>query len=383
VVEGTRKLNPRILFVSAADWAFRTNRFSLAKWLVERGAKVGVICPEGNLQKEFAEAGLEVFPISFSREHISILGILRAAKSIRQISHQFNADVLHCVSVRCVLLGWLALWGTRIKPRIINHIIGMGSVFSGQTRDLKSKCLRKGVGLCLRQAFKGQGVINVFQNRDDELMWRKKANLKKNQWARLPGSIAWKEASMPEPKTDCFRILFVGRMLEDKGVRELIEAWCVVKAEDVSVELVLCGDVDSGNPTSLSLAEINTLTNTPGCRWLGRCENVMEQMAKANLVVLPSYREGLPRVILEAGLANRAVITTDVPGCREVVEHGRSGLIVPAQNVNALVNAIRELRRNETKRLILARGLSERVKTKFSDEVNNPRWWELYTRTLG
>ena len=105
------------------------------------------------------------------------------------------------------------------------------------------------------------------------------------------------------------------------------------------------------------------------CVWMGRIENVLEEMTAANLIVLPTYREGLPRVILEAALANRAVITTDVPGCREIVEHGKSGLLVPPRDVGALAESIEVLLDDVVRRSDLASGLQERVKQEFSDAV--------------
>ena len=117
-----------------------------------------------------------------------------------------------------------------------------------------------------------------------------------------------------------------------------------------------------------------------GCVWLGRVDNVLEEMTAAHLVVLPSYREGLPRVILEAGLAARAVITTDVPGCREIVEHGKSGWLVPPHDVAALAKSIEMLRDYVVRRTDLGAGLRERVKQKFSDAVVHPRWRDLYQR---
>ena len=195
---------------------------------------------------------------------------------------------------------------------------------------------------------------------------------------RLPGSIEWKEVAVPEPKTDMDRIIFVGRMLEDKGVRELFAAWKQVCSRGVKVGLILCGDVDIGNPRSLSREDLENMADEKDCVWLGRIGNVLEEMTAANLIVLPTYREGLPRVILEAALANRAVITTDVPGCREIVEHGKSGLLVPPRDAGALAESIEVLLDDVVRRSDLASGLQERVKQEFSDAVLHPRWWDLY-----
>ena len=367
----------RILFVSAADWAFRGHRLSLAKWLIQRGATVGVICPEGDERAILESAGLEVYTMDWTRERVSLVETWRAAREIRRVAKTFEPDVVHCVSVRCVLLGWLASWGGR-SWRLIHHVIGMGSLFSENPSGLKTTGLRALVEWGLKCAFRTNNTVTVFQNQDDEAFWRKRAGLGESQCVRLPGSIEWKEVAVPEPKTDMYRILFVGRMLEDKGVRELFAAWKQVCSRGVKVELILCGDVDIGNPRSLSREVLENMADKKDCVWMGRIENVLEEMTAANLIVLPTYREGLPRVILEAALANRAVITTDVPGCREIVEHGKSGLLVPPRDAGALAESIEVLLDDVVRRSDLASGLQERVKQEFSDAVLHPRWWDLY-----
>ena len=363
--------------MSAADWAFRVHRLSLAKWLIQRGATVGVICPEGDERAILESAGLEVYTMEWSRERVSLVETWRAAREIRRVATTFDADVVHCVSVRCVLLGWLATWGGR-SWRLIHHVIGMGSLFSENPSGLKNTALRALVEWGLKCAFRANSTVTVFQNQDDEAFWRKRAGLGESQCVRLPGSIEWKEVAVPEPKTEMVRILFVGRMLEDKGVRELFAAWKQVCSRGVKVGLILCGDVDIGNPRSLSREDLENMADEKDCVWLGRIGNVLEEMTAANLIVLPTYREGLPRVILEAALANRAVITTDVPGCREIVEHGKSGLLVPPRDAGALAESIEVLLDDVVRRSDLASGLQERVKQEFSDAVLHPRWLDLY-----
>ena len=149
MAEGTGKLNPRILFVSAADWAFRAHRLSLAKWLVAQGATVGVICPPGDAVADLEAAGLVVFPMKLSRDKISASETLAAAKAVREGAQAFRADVLHCISLRCVLFGWLAMRGVRERPRVVNHVIGMGSLYSDEARSMKLRLLRGGCLWCL------------------------------------------------------------------------------------------------------------------------------------------------------------------------------------------------------------------------------------------
>ena len=379
MAEGTGKLNPRILFVSAADWAFRAHRLSLAKWLVAKGATVGVICPPGDAVAELKAAGLVVFPIKLSRDKISASETLAAAKAVREEVQAFRADVLHCISLRCVLFGWLAMRGVRDRPRVVNHVIGMGSLYSDEARSMKLRLLHGGVDWCLRRAFRAPDATTVFQNHDDLNWWRDHAALTENQLACLPGSI---DTALAKASTDAdgppWRMIFVGRLLKDKGVAELMKAHAALCARGMAVELALCGDVDAGNPKSFTCTKAEEFGSADGCIWLGRRDDVLEQITASHMLVLPTYREGLPRVLLEAGLTRRAVVATDVPGCREVVVDGESGVLCPPRDATALAEAIQMVFKDNDLRGRLAEGLRKRVDEKFADSVVNPHWWNLY-----
>jgi glycosyltransferase involved in cell wall biosynthesis len=173
-------------------------------------------------------------------------------------------------------------------------------------------------------------------------------------------------------------MIFVGRLLKDKGVAELMEAHAALRARGMAVELALCGDVDAGNPKSFTRTEAEAFGSAEGCKWLGRRDDVLEQIAASHLLVLPTYREGLPRVLLEAGLARRAVVATDVPGCREVVVDGESGVLCAPRDATALAEAIQMVLEDDDLRGRLAEGLRKRVDEKFADSVVNPHWWNLY-----
>ena len=370
--------------MSAADWAFRAHRLSLAKWLMAQGAVVGVVCPPGENRGILKRAGLEVFELEWSREKISIWEAWRAARELRRIAHQFDADVIHCVSIRCILMGWLAGWSWEGRPwRVVNHVIGMGSVYSDTLKTLKGHGMKRLVSMALGRAFRSDATINVFQNEDDLAFWKKRTDLPSTVWAKIPGSITWENHDVSERDSGAFRIIYVGRMLVDKGVGELHQAWRKLIETDPSVELVLCGDVDPGNPNSLTRERMRAWAREPGLHWLGRRSDVIDQMKAAHLVVLPSYREGMPKVILEAGMAGRAVVTTNVPGCREVVNDDETGLLVPARNADALYRAILKLKRNPQLRQRLAKGLHTRVQESFTDDLVHPRWGNLYREVIG
>ena len=143
------------------------------------------------------------------------------------------------------------------------------------------------------------------------------------------------------------------------------------------------GPADPGNPASIPQETLVEWGKKGYIRYLGERSDIRELMAMADVVVLPSYREGFPRVLLEAGMVRRAVVATDVPGCREIVENEKTGLLVKPGEVRPLFLAMRRLIQDSSLRDRLAQGLHERVKAEFSDSAINPKWKNLYDRIAG
>lgn len=373
--------NPlRVLFVSQADWAFQTHRIFLARWLKERGAVVGILCPQvGKATVELEAEGFHLFSMGLSRERVSPMQVFSSVTSVKEVCERFQADVLHCVSIRCVLLGWLAMRNVKFPPRIINHVVGMGSIYANGNRTIKSWVMKRLVDFGLRRAFHLPGAQTVFQNPDDLNWWMSRAGLTDNKTELIPGSISWVDQERtPEPSVKPLKILFVGRMLQNKGVEDLYQAWRSLRREGIKVELIFCGDIDKGSPSSLTHQAMCAYGAETGCTWLGYRNDVMDIIKSCNLVVLPSYREGFPKVILEAGLGARAVIATDVPGCRGLVVHEKSGMLVKKRDIHGLASAMKQMLGDAAKRKALAEGLHQHVRAHYTDDVVNPRWWKLY-----
>ena len=327
---------------------------------------------------EIKKAGLTVYPMRFSREKFSPMGLFKAILDVRNAALEMRAGVLHCVSLRCILLGWLAtIFGLR-SLRVVNHVIGMGSIFSEKPKSFRMHLQKTLVSFCITRAFKRFSAHTVFQNYDDLSYWSGRAQLTRSKVSCIPGSVEWQEVKQVDE--DSGRILYVGRMLRDKGIDELVQAWRLLRDQVHTCELILCGAVDSGNPNSYTVSEMKDLSCEAGIHWLGRRNDILEQMRDASIVVLPTYREGFPRVLLEAGMAGRAVVTTDVPGCRDIVKHQTSGLLVKPRNVDELYKAVKQLYFDGVLRNRLAGNLNDLVLKNFTDRTINPIWENLYNR---
>jgi glycosyltransferase involved in cell wall biosynthesis len=172
----------------------------------------------------------------------------------------------------------------------------------------------------------------------------------------------------PEPEGQV-RVIMVSRLLRDKGVQEFIDAAQLVRELDNSVRFVLVGDVDDGNPTSLSENEIADLRNSSNVTWLGERTDIAELLGESHIACLPSYREGLPKSLIEAASVGRPIVTTDVPGCREVVTHMVNGLLIKPRNSNKLAAAISKLVNDPNLRRTMGTESRKKAEAEFSNEI--------------
>ncbi|WP_256360298.1 glycosyltransferase family 4 protein [Methylomonas koyamae] len=184
----------------------------------------------------------------------------------------------------------------------------------------------------------------IFQNPTDRDLMLELGVVSPEQTVLVRGSGVdlQRFAVAPEP-AGRLQVLMAARLLYDKGVREYVEAARLLRQQGVDARFVLVGDRDDGNPSSLSRQEVEALRADSNIEFLGFQTNMPQLLAAANIVVLPSYREGLPRVLEEAAACGRAVVTTDVPGCRDAIEANASGLLVPVRDAAGLADAIRRL----------------------------------------
>lgn len=411
----------RVLFLVADDWYFVSHRLAWAQELVRRGCTVGVGCATHADASRIEEAGVQVLPIPFERHSLSPLVVLRACLAVRRAVRAFRPDLVHLVALRAILIGWMATIGLR-RPAFVNAVAGLGSLFSGTTDFMDGGAARRGstegtkvnqekmgtvspsspslpsvrarsrlwwarqvVRALFTRVFKQPTAHTVFQNQEDLESFVRRGLCPAERAHLVRGVGVDPESWQPRPEVleDAPVVLFVGRMLRDKGLGELLEASDLLRKRGIYHVLRLAGDVDLSNPMSYRREELYAWAQAGKVDWFGYHHDVLEQMSLAQVVALPSYREGLPKVLLEAGLAERAVVTTDVAGCREVVRDRESGLLVPPRDHVALADALELLLKNSGLRRRLAAALRERVRTEFSQMLVQKSMARVYQAALG
>ena len=286
-------------------------------------------------------------------------------------------DLIHHVAMKPVIVGGLAAWLAG-RRAVVNALTGLGYVFIGESP------VKLPIRAVIRFVLKRPGSRLLLQNHDDAgfLVSRGFADPDRLTVIRGSGIDIEHYAPLPEPATGPVTVAYVGRMLEDKGVPTLVEAHRRVRERGVDLRLLLVGTPDPENPTSVTEATLREWTARPGLEWRGAVSDVRTVWRDAHFAVLPSRREGLPKSLLEAASCARALVATDVPGCREIARAGQNALLVPPDDATALAEALETL---ATDALLRARFAAVSRALVVSDLAAGPvgaRTVELYQSVL-
>ncbi|HEX9931935.1 MAG TPA: glycosyltransferase family 4 protein [Allosphingosinicella sp.] len=332
---------PRLLLVVNTDWFFLSHRLAVAVGARQAGYDVHLACGNTGRLAEIEAHGIVVHELPISRRGMSVLEQIGTVRAMAALMRALRPDIVHLVTIKPVLLGGLAARLARVRA-VVAAISGMGYVFIA--RGAVARLRRALVSLLYRAALGRRNVTVIVQNPDDAALVTRLAGLAPSRIERIRGSGVDLAACAPAPLPDGEPVVvFAARLLGDKGLREFVAAARMLKADGIRARFVVAGDPDLDNPASVLPAEIEAWRREGVADFVGFQADVPGLFAAAHLVVLPSYREGLPKVLLEAAACGRAVVTTDVPGCRDAVEAGRTALLVPAMEAKPLAAAIRRL----------------------------------------
>ena len=304
-----------------------------------RGHEVLAAAPDMDEATAAALRALGAEPLSLPLSNASLnpLSLMRSLRLLRRLLRRHRPDVLISYTIKPVILGAIAGRSAGI-PSIVSLITGLGFAFTGEGGGLKRRLARRAASWLYRAALRRSDLV-LFQNRDDQALFRELGLLGGEARTEIvdgSGVDVDHYAACPRPGNAAF--LMIARLLRDKGIREFAEAAKRLRREHPDVPVALVGYLDP-SPDSLTRAELDELIAC-GIRFHGRLDDVRPVLAECSVYVLPSYREGTPRSVLEAMAMGRAVVTTDAPGCRETVIDGVNGLLVPPRDADALHSAM-------------------------------------------
>ena len=370
----------RLIYIVSEDWVFVSHRLTLAKQAIKDGYDVTVITNISNHEDVLLSAGLKVFNINFCRSFKRPFSDVHSIYQLIKLFRLLKPEVIHNVGLKISLISSIAAFIARV-PVAINAYTGLGYVFS--SNDMLARVIRLLLNSPLKYLNHRASTWVVFQNEDDEALFENSNLINKERTLLIKGSgVDVNEFPFSDELPGQLKVMLASRLLWDKGVGEFIEASRQLKISYPEVTFVLVGDVDEQNPLSLTKEIIDSWVNEGFIEWWGHKQNMPEVLKLAHIVALPSYREGLPKVLLEAASIGRALVATDAPGCREIVRDGVNGFLVQAKESKCLAEAIEKLILNKELRTQMGLKSREIIETELSSEIINKQFIELYNSAI-
>ncbi len=329
----------KVLLFANTPWYLYNFRLPLAKALRAYGHEVLLVSPPGSYSSRLEAAGFcwKAFPLS--RRSLNPFNELLTLGRLIQFYRRERPDLAHHFTIKCVLYGSLAARAVGVRS-IVNAVTGLGYAFANN--DGRGRSLQALAQSLYRLSLRGTSVI--FQNPDDRQVFLQQRLVRQEQAALIRGSGVdlGRFEMTPEPAGTPV-VALPARLLWDKGVGVFVQAARALRAEGVQARFVLLGDLDPDNPSGIPAEQLQAWQQEGMIEWWGWQDDMPTQYALSHIVCLPSDREGVPKTLIEAAACGRAIVTTDAPGCREIVRHGFNGLLVPRQDPAALAAALRQL----------------------------------------
>jgi glycosyltransferase involved in cell wall biosynthesis len=377
----------RVVLVSNTGWNILNFRMNLATSLIDRGYDVHAVGTSDGCDDEIRRAGVTWHDWGLTRRSINPLSELDAMRSLDSVYRRIKPDLVHHFTVKPVLYGTTVARMRKI-PAVVNSVTGLPYFVLSQSKSGVRGVAREAALKWYSWALSGDDVCPMFQNEDDlsviaaaNQRVRDQAVLTRGSGVDLSEFQAVTE-SMVAP--DELVVTFVGRLIKEKGIYEFVEAARAVLAQTHRrIRFVVSGEVDSGNRSAVPQATMDAWRSISGLEFTGHVPDVRTVLEQSHLVVLPSYREGTPRALLEAGACGLPLIATDVPGCREVVVDRENGLLVPAKDSGALADAMIELTSDWLLMRKFGRAGRSRVQALFDERLVINATLGVYERLLG
>ena len=358
----------RVLFFVPEDKFFLSHFLARGRAAQAAGYDVVVLGREGEQADAIRAEGMRFVGLPLRRDRLNpVREFFRVFLPVLKVYRRERPDVLHHIAIRPIFHGSLAARLLRL-PGVINAPVGMGYVFS--SNQLKARLLRPVVRTLLRLLLHPPGARVVFENPDDLRANARLGAVREDECVLIRGAGVDIDTLRPHaPHGGPVVVTLAARMLRDKGVREFAEAARILKARGVAARFVLAGGLDSTNPTSIPESQLRVWQEEGTVEWLGHCSDMPAVWGQTDIACLPSYREGLPKALLEALACGLPIVATDVPGCRETVEPGANGFLVPARDGAALAQALEQLIASPQLRERFGRRSREKAVAEFADAV--------------
>ena len=365
--------NKKILYLITEDWFFCSHFLERALAAKKFGYEIIVCAKENKNKKKIEEYGIKFLEVKFNRKNINPFYELLVLIKIINIYRKFSPDIVHHIAFKPIIYGSIAARLNNIRS-VLNAPVGMGFVFTSDS--IKAKFIRPLIKFLLKILLSRSGDNNnknkvVFENNDDLNYFVNigAVNYKDTFLIRGAGVNIAKEFINYKRNNKVPIVALVGRMLKDKGIFEFVDAVKILKKSNIKAKFLLIGGVDNYYSSSISLRDLKKWHDQNIVEWLGYISNVDEILEKIDILCLPSYREGLPKALIEGAAKGLPIVTTNTVGCKDVVEDGKNGYLVPVKNSIELANAISILIKDEDLRFKMGYESFKIASSKFASSI--------------
>lgn len=373
----------RLMFLVTEDWFFVLHRLPLARAAMRAGYEVIVATRVCTCREQIEKEGIKLIHMNWKRGSRSPVDGIYSLWKVASLYRAYKPDIIHHVSIKPVFIGTLAsaLVGSTNTCAIINNFTGMGTLFI--SNRLSDKLLRWVIVTTLGMLFKIRRAHQLVENEDDKDLLIHELNLNTDDVSVIHSVGVDMHRYLPTHERDGVPIIaLVSRLIWDKGVRELVEASRMLRMRGLSFRLALVGAPDLENRTAIPLETLQAWESDGLVELWGYRSDIEAVWQSIHIAVLPSYREGSPRSLIEAAASGRPVVATDVPGCRDIVKHGETGFLVPCGDAKSLADALEVLVRDADLRIRMGLKGRKYVELVFGEDGVIKETFDLYKSVL-
>ena len=350
----------KVIYFISEDWVFLNHRLELAKKIQNKGYEITLITNVTHYKKTIEKKKIKVIPLKIERGSLNLRKSIKTVYRLIKIFKKIKPNIVHNFGLRQIVQGNIAAKISGVR-KIFNSIIGLGSVFVSGNILIKTFITNL---LRATLFFKNSNVL--VQNKDDYYFFKKKIWIReKNLFINTTSGINLKKYNISKEPKGKITFLFASRIIKDKGIKELIEASRKLNKTFKNFQIFIAGKIDSQNPSSVSYDKIKSWDALNYIKYLGHINNMNELYKKIHVAILPSYREGLPKGLLEASASGKPIITTNVPGCRDVVINNKNGIVVNPKDIEELYLAMKKMINNKNLRIKMGKEGRNFIKKKF------------------
>ena len=370
----------KLFIIVNVDWFFLSHRKDIALAAQRAGWDVAIVTADTGRLKDISSLGLKVVNLPMSRSGMNIREELRTLSFLRRLYRREKPDVVHHVGMKAILWGTLAAKSAKVKG-VVNAVSGLGGFFAEDNKGMLAKVMPK----VLRYSHRRKNLLVIFQNHEDEARYVKKGIISGGQARFIKGSgVDLQEfCYTPAPVSGKVKVILTARMIVEKGVFLLTEAAEKLRSEyEGKAEFWLVGGLDD-HPGAITKDQLDAACDGKYIRWLGYRTDVRELLQQSHIVAFPSYyMEGLPKSLIEATAIGRPIVTTQSIGCKDTVDDGVNGYLIPTKDVDALAEKLRVLIDDADLRQQMGKAAREKAEREFSLAVVIERHLSIYNELI-